>query len=106
MRLTVTMKGHARRNPKTGKRQYLHVGDTFEGSERELEVFGDRLARANGEAAEAQDGLPTGNVKTVAAAVPNLSDEDLERLAEKDDRKGVQDAIEAVRAKRADDDAD
>lgn len=101
MKLQVTRKGHARRD-ENGKRRYYREGDTFEGTEKELRAFKDRLKRVGGEPEPDQGpAVPGGSVKDVAEAVPDLTDEELDALEQADNRQGVQKAIAEERERRA-----
>lgn len=101
MKLRVTRKSYTRREG--GKLKVYRPGDTFDGSEGALRLFGDRLAKASNQDdakdAEGEKFEPAvqavfdSNGDDAKALIPELSDSDLLTVEKFEKRKGVQSAI-------------
>lgn len=105
MRLRVT---HRSVTVREGGRLVAHYpGDTFDGSEKLLNAFGDRLERTGGEPEQGTT-VTTGDVQAVLdanaseaeAMLPELSNDQLAELSGLETRKGVSKAVAEEQAAR------
>lgn len=106
MKLEVTReKGHNKRVD--GVVQHFAKGDTFNGTERELAAFADRLKKSSQQESQ-NDPVPDADVQAVLDAnsdeavdmLPSLTDEQLDELRGLETRKGVSKAAVEERERR------